>query len=101
MRKARVPPWWRANAQLNRAGRAGGVEALGPRPLLLAALHVARGEVVATGVAEDDVAHALARDLLAHAADHDRELGLVLQVLSEGRVGDRVAGAAHAGGGLE
>src|SRR3954451_17688731 len=66
-----------------RPQRAGGVEALGPRPLLLALLHVPRGDVVGAGVAEDDVRHALARDLAAHAADDHGQFGLVVQVLGE------------------
>ena len=71
------------------AERAGGVEALGPGPLLLALLDVARGDVVGAGVAEDDVLDALARDLAAHAADDDGQLGLVVQLLGEGGVLDR------------
>src|SRR5690606_41316331 len=51
------------------AGRAGGVEALGPGPLLLAPLDVARGDVVGAGVAEDHVLDAFAGDLAAHPPD--------------------------------
>jgi hypothetical protein len=80
---------------------AGGVEALGAGPLLLALLGVAGGDVVGAGVAEDDVLDALARDLAAHAADDDGELGLVVQFVREGGVLDGVAGADHRGGGLE
>lgn len=81
--------------------RAGGVEALGTGPLLLALLHIAGGDVVGAGVAEDDVLDALAGDLAAHAADDHGQLGLVVQVVREGGVLDRVAGADHRGGGLE
>src|SRR5690242_4952280 len=52
------------------AQRAGGVEALGPRPLLLAPLDVAGGDVVGAGVTEDHVLDPVARDLAAHAPDH-------------------------------
>lgn len=83
------------------AQRAGGVEALGAGPLLLALLHIAGGDVVGAGVAEDDVLDALAGDLAAHAADDHGQLGLVVQVVREGGVLDRVAGADHRGGGLE
>ncbi|EGJ74509.1 putative 2-keto-4-pentenoate hydratase/2-oxohepta-3-ene-1,7-dioic acid hydratase [Streptomyces sp. Tu6071] len=83
------------------AERAGAVEALGAGPLLLAALGVAGGDVVGTGVAEDHVLGAFAGHLAAHAADHDGEFRLVRQLLGEGGVRDRVAGAAHGGGGLE
>src|SRR5690348_12071117 len=79
------------------AERAGAVEALGAGPLLLALLHVAGRDVVGAGVAEDDVLHALARDLAAHAADDDGELGLVVQLAGERGVLDRVAGADHRG----
>src|SRR5688500_11397133 len=48
------------------AERAGGVEALGPGPLLLALLDVTGGDVVGAGVAEDHVLDAFARDLAAH-----------------------------------
>ncbi len=83
------------------AQRAGGVEALGPRPLLLAPLHVPGGDVVGAGVAEDDVLDAVARDLAAHPPDHHGQLGLVVQLLGEGGVADLVAGADHRGGRLE
>ncbi len=83
------------------AQRAGGVEALGAGPLLLAPLHVAGGDVVGAGVAKDDVTHALAGHLAAHAADDHGQLGLVVQLFGEGGVLDRVAGADHRGGGLE
>src|SRR3954452_8772094 len=84
-----------------RAERAGGVEALGPRPLLLALLDVTGGDVVRAGVAEDHVLDALARHLAAHPADDDGEFGLVMDVRREGGVLDLVAGADHRGGGLE
>ncbi|GAA3295706.1 hypothetical protein GCM10020295_23540 [Streptomyces cinereospinus] len=81
--------------------RAGGVEALGPGPLLLAPLDVAGGDVVGAGVAEDDVLDPLAGDLTAHPADHDGQLGLVVEFLGEGGVLDLVAVADHRGGRLE
>ncbi len=83
------------------AERAGAVEALGPGPLLLAALDVTGGDVVGAGVAEDHVLDALAGHLPAHAADDDGQLGLVVQLLRERRVLDLVTRTDDRGGRLE
>src|SRR5690349_9655133 len=45
------------------AERARGVEALGAAPLVLGLLHIAGGDVIGAGVAEDDVLDPLTRDL--------------------------------------
>ena len=78
-----------------------GVEALGPGPLQVRLLDVAGGEVVAAGVAEDDVIDALLGDVLADPADDDAELGLEGDVLGELRQDDRIVGPDHGGVGLE
>ena len=66
-----------------------------------AALRVAGGDVVGAGVAEDHLADALARDVLADPADDDRELALVVHLVGERRQHHRVAGADDRGVGRE
>jgi hypothetical protein len=66
-----------------RAHRAEGVEALAQVPLLVAHLHVARGDVVDHRVAQHVVHRARARDVAAAAADHHRQLGFVVDLLGE------------------
>jgi hypothetical protein len=56
----------------------------------VAHLHVARGHVVDDRVAEDVVHRPRARDVAAAAADHDRELALVVDLAA-----DRRARQAH------
>ena len=63
-----------------RTHRAEGVEALAEVPLLMAHLHVTRGDVVDDRVAEDMVHRPRARDVAAAAPDHDRELGFVVDL---------------------
>jgi hypothetical protein len=81
-----------------RPQRAEGVEALGPAPLVLGALQVARRDVVAAGVAQHHLRHPGGRHLPAHPADHHRQLRLVLHVEGHAdRVLDGVGRPDHRG----
>ncbi len=80
-----------------------------PRPDLVpgealfvpAHLPLARRDVVCDGVTEDVLERALDRDVPSGLADHDRELGLGVELLRQSLVvDDGVAGADHAVGGL-
>ena len=84
-----------------RAERAEGVEALGARPLAVAALQVAGRDVVGDGVAEDDGQGVLGLDVLAEPADDDGELALVADLRGLRRHDDRVAGPDDGGVGHE
>src|SRR5215475_11182251 len=48
-----------------RAERAEGIEALGPRPLIVSTLKITRGDVIPDGVRENDVEGPLGRDIAA------------------------------------
>ena len=65
-----------------RPERAERVEALGAGELAVLALQVARGHVVADGVAEDHVGDLLHRHVAADPADHDGQLALVVHARS-------------------
>ena len=85
----------------HRPERAEGVEALAARPLPVAELQVAGGDVVGDRVAEHVVECPLGRDPSHPAADDDRELDLPVDPLGEVGVDhDRGAGADHARGEL-
>jgi hypothetical protein len=85
-----------------RADRAERVEALGPRPLRVAALQVTGGHVVADGVAEDRFLGAGPVEAAgAGGADHDGELALFLDAVGLRGQPDRVVGTDHRGGRLD
>ena len=85
-----------------RAERAERVEALGPGPLPVLLLQVARGDVVGAGVAEDDLVGPLRGHLPAEPADDDGQLALVVDPLGQRRrVGDGLPGTDHRGRRLE
>src|SRR5262249_33599666 len=71
------------------------VEALSPEPLAVAELRVARAHVVGAGVTGNDLQRPLDRDGARRAADHDRELGLGVDVSDPVREHDRVAVATQ------
>src|ERR1041385_5774609 len=64
-----------------RPDRAKRIEALAARELDVLLLQVARGDVVAAGEAEDDVAPRIARDVLRLPAEDENELALVVDAL--------------------
>src|SRR3954452_17133949 len=66
------------------------VEALGACPLGIAALQVARRDVVRTGVAEHRLQGPLDGHLANQPADHDRELGLVVHLAGQHGIRDGV-----------
>ena len=75
-----------------------GVEGLADRHRLRPALPVAHAEVVGAGVAGDHLVGALDRDVAAALADHDRQLGLVVEQgrdLRHVHVGARPDHAGH------
>src|SRR5581483_7003779 len=71
------------------------VEALSTRPLLVAVLQVARGHVVRTAVAGDEVERVVLADPPPDAPDLDRELRLRVDVGRLRRQDDRLAGPDH------
>ena len=82
-----------------RAHRAEGVERLAEQELLVALLHVARGNVVEDRVAEHVVERARRRDAATALADHHHELRFVVDRLRHARRNaDRRAGRDHAVG---
>src|SRR5262245_21063704 len=64
-----------------RAQRAERVETLGPRPLAVANLQIARRHVVADGVAVDHLVDVVGVDVAADPADDHGELALVVQAV--------------------
>ena len=76
-----------------RPERAEGVEALGPGPLAVAALKVARRDVVGDGVAEDEVERVAGIDVPAQPADDHGELTLVADLAGLRGHDDGVTGA--------
>ena len=83
-----------------RAQRAGGVEALRPRPLLVGLLDVARSHRF-RGKAEDVVEGVHGLHTLGHTADDDGEFGLIGDVFADGGQADGVAGADDRSVGFE
>ena len=82
-----------------RSQRTEGVEGLAAAPLPAAPLHlpIAGAHVVAAGVAEHVVDGLLAADVAAAAADHHRQLALVVHLVAaqRARQHDGTAGALH------
>ena len=83
-----------------RAHRAERVEPLGARELLLLALDVPGGDVVQARVAEDAEARLGGAHAGERAADHDAELGLVMDLLRLLGAADRLLWAHHRRRGL-
>ena len=67
------------------ADRQEGVERLAAHPLAVGELEVAPGDVVRDDVALDEVERVVDRDAARATADHDAELGLVVDLLARSR----------------
>src|SRR5207244_12169637 len=77
------------------------IEALGPCPLAVALLVVARAHVVEARESGHMVERALAQNGAGAAPDHDRELALGIEAGDALRVADRLAAREHGARGFE